>query len=160
MNGRWARLLIRLYPRQWRERYGEEFEELLRSGVSDARTTCDVVSAAFAESLWPTQGGNMDQQLYTFGTVTRQPSALAPLAMSVTALVMVLGAVAMNHGPIHEADEGAIAHIWQILMALQLPALAFFAIRWLGRALRPTLGVLALQVGVVLANLAAVFFLT
>jgi len=160
MNGRWARLLVRLYPKRWRERYGDEFEELLRSGHCDLRTASDVVTAAFAESLWPTQGGNMEQPVYTFGAVTRQPSALVPLALSVTALLMVLGAVAMNHGPIHETDEGAVAHIWQILMALQLPTLLYFAIKWLRRAPRPTLKVMALQAGVVLANLAVVFFLT
>jgi hypothetical protein len=102
----------------------------------------------------------MDQEIYTFGVVTRQPSALIPLALSGTALVMVLGAVAMNHGPIHETDEGAVAHLWQIMMALQLPTLLFFAIRWLRRAPKPTLKVMALQAGVVVANLAAVFFLT
>jgi hypothetical protein len=160
MNGRWARWLGRLYPRQWRTRYGEEFEELLRSGKSDIRTAADVVRAAFTESLRPTQGGKMDPEIYTFGAVTKQPSALLPLAMSATALAMVLGAVAMNHGPIHETDEGAVAHLWQILMALQLPALLFFAIRWLRRAPKATLKVMALQAGAVVANLAAVFFLT
>jgi hypothetical protein len=160
MNVRWARLLTRLYPKQWRERYGEEMEELLRAGDVDLRSTFDVVRAALAESLWPTHGGSMDQRVYTFGGVTRQPSAAVPLAMSTTALIMVLGAVALNHGPIHDTDEGAVAHIWQILMVLQLPALALFAIRWLRRALRPTLEVLALQVGVILVNVAVVLFLT
>ena len=30
-------------------------------------------------------------------------------------------------------DEGTIAHLWQLLMAGQLPVLAFFAIKWLPR---------------------------
>ena len=32
MNPRLAHLLIRLYPRRWRERYGPEFEALLQTG--------------------------------------------------------------------------------------------------------------------------------
>jgi hypothetical protein len=39
-----------------------------------------------------------------------------------------------------------------------MPVLAFFAIKWLPKAPRPTLGVLALQAGAVLASMAPVFF--
>ena len=62
-------------------------------------------------------------------------------------------------GLVREPDEGAIAHLWQLLMAGQLPILAFFAIKWLPRAPRQTLYVLALQAGAVLASTAPVFFL-
>ena len=55
-------------------------------------------------------------------------------------------------------DEGAVAHIWQLLMAGQLPVLLFFAVTWLRRAPRQTLGVLALQAGAVLAAMAPVFY--
>jgi len=43
------------------------------------------------------------------------PSAFLPLAMSLTALGLVLGHVAI-YGVVHEADEGAAAHLWQLLM--------------------------------------------
>ena len=44
-------------------------------------------------------------------------------------------------GIVHEADEGAAAHIFQLLMATQLPLVAFFAIdRGFAVSLRPTLG--------------------
>jgi hypothetical protein len=89
----------------------------------------------------------------------KQPSAFLPLAMSLTALGIVLGHVAI-YGIVHEADEGAAAHIWQLLMAGQLPIVAFFAIKWLPRAPMRSLRVLALQGGGVLASCAAVFFLT
>jgi hypothetical protein len=78
--------------------------------------------------------------------------------MSLTALALVLGHVAF-YGAAREADEGATAHIWQLLMAGQLPVLAFFAIKWLPRAPRQTLGVLAVQAGAVLASMAPVYFL-
>jgi hypothetical protein len=103
----------------------------------------------------------MDQ---SFGTIVRKPSAFVPLAMSLTALALLGGAYVFGlatgrGGLVREPDEGAIAHLWQLLMAGQLPVLAFFAIKWLPRAPRQTLWVLALQVGAVLAAVAPVYFL-
>ncbi len=84
-------------------------------------------------------------------------SAILPLAMSIAALVLVLGHVAISGG-VHETDEGTAAHVWQLLMAAQVPLVAFFAITWLPRAPRVAPPVLALQAAAVLANLAAVRF--
>ena len=92
-----------------------------------------------------------------FSTV-KQPSALIPLAMSCAALAIVLGHIAMT-GVGREADEGTAAHLWQLLMAGQLPVVAFFAIKWLPRSPRQALLVLALQAGAALAALAPVFLL-
>ncbi|HZQ20288.1 MAG TPA: hypothetical protein VFA90_16365 [Terriglobales bacterium] len=94
----------------------------------------------------------------SFRVIVRKPTAILPLAMSFAALVMVLGYVA-RFGVVHETDEGAVAHLWQILMAGQLPLLAFFAIKWLPRAPKQTLFVMALQVAAVLAAMAPVYFL-
>ena len=91
-------------------------------------------------------------------SIMKKPSAFLPLAMSFAALVTVLGHVAM-FGVAREADEGTAAHIWQILMAGQIPIVAFFAIKWLPRTPRQALLVLALQGGAALAALAPVFFL-
>jgi hypothetical protein len=79
--------------------------------------------------------------------------------MSLIALASVLGHVAI-YGIVHELDEGAVAHIWQLLMAGHLPVVLYFAVRWLPRATRQTLLVLAMLAAAWLANLAAVFFLT
>jgi hypothetical protein len=100
----------------------------------------------------------MDQPARSFGAVLKQPSAFLPLAMSLAALAIVVAHVAL-FGVTREADEGAAAHLWQLLMAGQMPILAFFAIKWLPRAPRQTLGVLALQAGAALASMAPVFFL-
>jgi len=89
----------------------------------------------------------------------KQPSVFLPLAMSLAALAMVLGHAAI-FGVVHEADEGTAAHIFQLLMAAQVPIVAFFALKWLARAPRQTLQVLALQAAAALAAIAAVFFLT
>ncbi|MDQ6677129.1 MAG: hypothetical protein M3Z09_07515 [Acidobacteriota bacterium] len=47
-------------------------------------------------------------------SATRQPSAFIPIALSIAALVTVLYHVA-TFGIARETDEGAAAHIWQLL---------------------------------------------
>jgi len=88
----------------------------------------------------------------------KKPSALLPLAMSLAALAVVLGHVAM-FGAAREADEGAAAHLWQMLMAAQVPVVVFFAIKWLPRTPGQALLVLGLQACAALAALAPVFLL-
>jgi hypothetical protein len=100
----------------------------------------------------------MDQPPSSFGTIVREPIAYLPMLMSLLALLIVLGHIAM-FGAAGEADEGTTAHLWQLLMVGQLPVLLFFAIKWLRRAPRQTLGVLALQAGAWLASCAPVYFL-
>ena len=78
--------------------------------------------------------------------------------MSAAALATVLVHVAL-FGSARQADEGTAAHIWQMLMAAQIPIVAFFAIKWLPRTPGPALLVLALQGGAALAALAPVFLL-
>jgi len=89
---------------------------------------------------------------------TRQPSAVIPVAMSIAALGTVLFHVAI-FGTARETDEGAAAHIWQLLMAGQLPIVAFYAVKWLPRAPTTALQVLAVQIGAALAALAPVYWL-
>src|SRR5512136_2666440 len=93
-----------------------------------------------------------------FLTMLKKPSAFLPIGMSVTALATLLIFLA-RFGVARQADEGAAAHIWQLLMGLQIPIIAFFAIRWFPRAPKQTLAVLALQGLVFLAALAPVYFL-
>lgn len=77
--------------------------------------------------------------------------------MSLAALTMVLCSVA-HSGAGPRTDEGGIAHAWQLLMAMQLPIIMFFAIKWLPRAPRQTMYILAEQAAAALASCAAVFF--
>jgi hypothetical protein len=94
----------------------------------------------------------------TLPQLLKRPSAFLPLAMSLTALAVVCGTVAIFGAP-HDADEGAAAHIFQLLLAAQLPIVAFFAIKWVPQAPTPGFRVLALQAGAGLAALAPVYFL-
>jgi hypothetical protein len=100
----------------------------------------------------------MNQYPDSVRSLSSKPSAFIPMLMSVAALTLLLGGIVAG-AVVREADEGAIAHIWQLLMAGQLPLLAYFAIRWLPRVPRQTLCVLALQDGAALAALAPVYFL-
>jgi len=61
MNPRLARLLVRLYPRAWRERYGSEFSALLEAGGGGVRAAANVVWSAMYERIFPTAGLKMEQ---------------------------------------------------------------------------------------------------
>jgi hypothetical protein len=74
----------------------------------------------------------------------KQPSAWIPLVMSLVALAMILGYVAM-FGIVQNEDEGAPARIFQLIMLAQLPIAGYFAVRWLPKRPMQTLMVLALQ---------------
>ena len=91
-------------------------------------------------------------------TIIKQPSAFLPVAMSFAAIATVLIHVLMFGGA-READEGTAAHIWQLLIALQVPIVLFFAIKWLPRSPKDAVYVLALQAAAGLAALAPVFIL-
>jgi hypothetical protein len=162
MNRRTARIVTRIYPRAWRERYAEEFTDFLEEENRGFRAILNVIRAAMWERIFPTVGGPM-QDVYSFGRILKQPSAFIPLAMSLGALatVAVAAIVAAQHGG-HlggEKDEGSAAHIWQLLMTVQMPIVLWFAVKWLRRAPRVTFGVLALQAGAWLASCAPVYFL-
>src|SRR3989441_7920506 len=96
--------------------------------------------------------------MYANFSTLKRPSALVPLGMSLAALSLVLGHIALFGGA-RQADEGAAAHLWQLLMAGQIPVIAFFAVRWLPRSPRSALPVLALQAVAALGALAPVYLL-
>lgn len=88
----------------------------------------------------------------------KHPSAFLPMAMSLGALATVV-VFAAGHGTAPQADEGAAAHIWQLLMAAQAPIVLFFAVKWVPQSPRQAVPILALQVGAALAAMAPVFLL-
>lgn len=92
-----------------------------------------------------------------FSTMIKKPSAFLPVVMSLVVLATLFSYFA-RFGVVHETDEGTAAHIFQILMAGQVPIVAFFAIRWLPRFPKQALQVLALQAVAAFAALAPVFY--
>jgi hypothetical protein len=96
-------------------------------------------------------------------TMLKRPSALVPLAMSLAALVLVLSAVAIygvpgTNGVPPETDEGTAAHVFQLLIAGQLPVIGFFALKWLPQSPREAIEVLALQAAAGVVALFPVFY--
>ena len=89
--------------------------------------------------------------------ITR-PGAFLPIAMSLAALVTIGVHIAIA-GTAPQPDEGAAAHIWQLLMAGQIPIVMFNAFKWLPVSPRPTLQVVAAQVAAGLAALMPIYFL-
>ncbi|MDD5543799.1 MAG: hypothetical protein PHX83_11550 [Acidobacteriia bacterium] len=86
----------------------------------------------------------------------KKPSALLPIGMSLAALAVV-GVHIVLYGTARAADEGTAAHLWQILMAGQLPIMLFFAFKWLPRSPKPALLVVSLQILAALAAAAPVY---
>jgi len=76
----------------------------------------------------------------------KQPSAWIPLAMSFVALAMIVVFVAINgFASSGNGDEGAPAHIFQLIMVAQLPIAGYFAVKWLPKQPKQSLMVLAFQ---------------
>ena len=94
----------------------------------------------------------------SFATICKRPSAFLPVAMSLMACALVLGHIAL-FGIQREADEGAVAHFFQLLMAAQVPLVAYVGLRWLPREPRAALPLMAIQVLAALLALAPVFLL-
>ena len=76
--------------------------------------------------------------------ILKKPSAWLPIAMSAAALALILSYLLIV-GNVHQEDEGAAAHLFQLLMAGQLPIIAYFAFSWLPKKPKQALWVLGLQ---------------
>ena len=93
-----------------------------------------------------------------FTKMFKHPSAFIPVLMSLAALITVLVHIIL-YGTARQADEGTAAHIFQLLIAAEVPIILFFIIRWLPETPKQTLLILVVQIGAVLGALAPVFFL-
>ncbi len=92
-------------------------------------------------------------------TFINQTGARAPIAMSCAAIVVLLFALATGWGKAAANDEGAAAHLWQLLIGLQLPLIAAFLATadWSGP--RGVFKVLAVQAALLAIALAPVAIL-
>lgn len=158
MKERVAHLITRLYPRSWRDRYGEEFEALLIAQPGSLRNLINVTSSAFREHFGARPMPGERPIVPSFGSVLKMPSAATPITMSLFALAVVIVQIAVA-GVARQIDEGAAAHIWQLLVGGQIPVLLFFSMKWLPRMPKQALCVLGLQVAALMASMAPVFLL-
>jgi hypothetical protein len=105
----------------------------------------------------------MEDDRNSFIKMLKRPGAFIPMTMSLLALITVGIGVATSINEtghlVRATDEGAAAHIFQLLMTLQFPIVVIFGVRWMRQAPRQTWGVLALQVGAWLTACAPVFLL-
>lgn len=152
--------LLRLYPRAWRERYGDELSDLISSETLDWRMALDVATGAAREHLFTAYAqGAMIMAAYrsSAGMLVRTPSAYLPIGMSVLALMVTLTTIAA-FGASRQADEGAAAHLFQLLMAGQVPLIAWFFLRHRRRQSADALAIVTLQAVAVGAALFPVWY--
>lgn len=76
--------------------------------------------------------------------VFRHPGAWLPLVMSLAALCIVAGHL-MLFGTAREVDEGAAAHLFQLLMVGQVPIIVSVAVRGLLRTPANALSIIVFQ---------------
>jgi hypothetical protein len=86
-------------------------------------------------------------------------SGFAPIAMSLAAVGVVVFSVLTGGTRVPAGDEGTLAHLWQLLVAVQVPVIGWFGVRWAPLAPRPGLTVLGAQIACALAALAPVLLL-
>lgn len=80
---------------------------------------------------------------------------VTPLLLSLAALALVTAALALGRAHPGDGDEGAIAHLFQLLLVAQLPLIAGFILT--AEGWRPLARGLALQALAIAAALAPVF---
>lgn len=80
--------------------------------------------------------------------ILKRPSAWLPIALSAAALSFTLTYILVVGIPKvkNYHDEGAAAHIFQLLMGLQVPIILFFFLRWLPKKPKETTIILLLQI--------------
>ena len=108
---RWAaRVCLRLYPRAWRERYGEEMRGLIDEMSVRPMDVTDLIAGAASARLAQLQGGVLVSD--------RQPKWLS-LALGVAAfafalpvaLFVVLNLLRYQFGVLTASDDGALAQV-------------------------------------------------
>lgn len=160
MNRRFAHVLLRVYPRPWRARYGEEFVEVLDTCRGGPITVLNVLRAGLRERWAPTVNVRCMPLAPSASVLTlaRQPSAFIPMLLAVTALALLVVRL-LTVGIAPRPDEGTTAHLWQLLMVCQVPLITWFALRWLRKAPGRALVIITVQLTLMLAALAPVFIL-
>jgi len=82
-----------------------------------------------------------------------------PIAMPLTFLVIMLIRLAKFGVPAPEADEGILAHLFQIWIVLEVLMVLYFAIKWIPQMPKQALFILTLQIAAALSVLVPVFLL-
>ncbi|MBV9241403.1 MAG: hypothetical protein JO314_05275 [Acidobacteria bacterium] len=89
--------------------------------------------------------------------ILNRPSSIIPIGMSALMIAVILWHF-VRFGLVHQTDEGTAAHIFQILMPLQIPVIGCFAVRWLPVDPRWAAKVLTIQLLLFAGIIGVVFF--
>jgi len=153
-----AQRLVRFYPRAWRDRYGDEFVDVLEAQPFGAGVVWDVVRAAMTERVLTfTTREVRVAYVSDLRVLVGRPSGFLPLLCSVFALAVgLLGAASTP--ALRPVDEGAAAHVFQLLIVAQVPVIAFFVVRWARGRTWAAVTVAAIQAMAIVAALAPVWY--
>ena len=139
---RLLRAVYRLYPRWWWRRYGDELQALVEESGATWPAIADLAIGALAVRV--RQRPPSELRVAATPSLLLTPSGLAPVLMSLGALIAI-GVHVLASGVAPQPDEGSAAHIWQLLMAGQLPFAGWFLVRRVPHGGRRALAVSALH---------------
>jgi hypothetical protein len=93
-------------------------------------------------------------------SLIKKPSAWIPIVMSLSALLIIISYVTIfGISQQDREDEGTAAHIFQLLLGLQIPIVLFFLIKWLPKKPKQALQVLEIQIIAAMIPISIVFIL-
>jgi len=98
----------------------------------------------------------------TWSSLLKKPSAFLPFLMSVAALALIAGYLALNGmptKPVAPHDEGTAARVFQLLIVLQVPVALVLLLRWLPKEPRKVVIVVASQILAALLAIGSVLIL-
>lgn len=136
MIGRW---LVRLYPADWRARYGDEFLDLLESRPLNLRSAIDVVSGALDAHLDPQIGPYPNRRL--------------PMSARLLGVAAVGSGLILTLGILFESPGGLP---FRLMMFYPLALAGMIGVHRLQVATAPLLAWVGLAPAVIFAGLSAV----
>ena len=91
-------------------------------------------------------------------SIIKKPSAWIPIVIPLIFFAYLVIYITV-FGIVREEDEGTPAHLFQLWLVLEPFMVGFFAVKWLPRATKQALVVIALQIAAALLLISAVFLL-
>jgi len=91
-------------------------------------------------------------------SIIKKPSAWIPIVIPLTFFAYLIIYITI-FGIAREQDEGIGAHLFQLWLVLEPLMVGFFAVKWLPRAPKQALFILALQIVAALLPISVVFSL-
>ncbi len=107
--------------------------------------------------MWAGILGGMNPAI-SMTALFKRPSAFLPILLSLAAVGVIVAHIAA-HGTAPQPDEGAAAHLWQLLMAAQVAGMIYFLVRWVPAGPRTAWIVFSVQLAAALLAIAPVWLL-